>query len=53
MDVKTVFLNDELKVKIYMTQPKGCVVPSHENKVCKLLKSWLKYLFGPNFRQVF
>jgi len=39
MDVKTIFLNGDLEDKIYMTQPKGCVVPGQENKVCKLLKS--------------
>jgi len=39
MDVKIVFLNGDLEEKIYMTPPKGCVVPGQENKVCKLLKS--------------
>jgi len=39
MDVNTIFLNGDLKEEIYMTQPKGCVVPSQENTVCKLLKS--------------
>jgi len=39
MDVKTTFLNGELEVKIYMTQPEGCVVPGQKEKVCKRLKS--------------
>ena len=39
MDVKTAFLNGDLKVEIYMNQPEGCVVTGQENKVCKLIKS--------------
>jgi len=39
MDVKTAFLNDDLEEEIYISQPKGCTVPSQENKVCKLRKS--------------
>jgi hypothetical protein len=39
MDVKTVFLNDELEEEIYMDQPDGFVAKDHEGKVCKLLKS--------------
>ena len=39
MDVKTVFLNDDLEEQIYMTQPKGFKFPIQENKVCKLKKS--------------
>jgi len=27
MDVKTTFLNGDIEEEIYMTQPKGCVVP--------------------------
>jgi len=38
MDVKTAFLNGVLEEEIYMTQLEGWVVPSQENKVCKLLK---------------
>ncbi|RVW60794.1 hypothetical protein CK203_033467 [Vitis vinifera] len=32
MDVKTMFLNGELKDEIHMDQPEGCVVPSEEQK---------------------
>jgi hypothetical protein len=39
MNVKTTFLNEELKEQIYMTQVDGFVVKGQEDKVCKLLKS--------------
>ena len=39
MDVKTSFLNGDLKEEIYMTQPEGFVVPGQEDKVRKLRKS--------------
>ena len=39
MDVKTAFLNGELKEKIYMKQPPGYVVEGKENLVCLLHKS--------------
>ena len=39
MDVNTAFLNGELGEEIYMDQPEGFVVPGHESKVCRLLKS--------------
>nr|GEY15891.1 zinc finger, CCHC-type [Tanacetum cinerariifolium] len=39
MDVKTTFLNDELEEEVYMNEPLGFILPSNENKVCKLIKS--------------
>jgi hypothetical protein len=42
MDIKTTFLNGELEVEIYMTQPDGFIVRGQEDKVCKLLN----YLYG-------
>jgi len=39
MDVKTAFLNGELKEEVYMTQPKGFTSLSGCNEVCKLQRS--------------
>lgn len=39
MDVKTVFLNEDLEEEIYMEQLKGYVALGQEKKVCKLVKS--------------
>ena len=39
MDVKTAFLNGELKEEIYMQQPDCFVMDGQEGKVCKLVKS--------------
>jgi hypothetical protein len=39
MDVKTSFLNRELKEEIYMTQPDEFIVKGQEDKVCKLMTS--------------
>ena len=47
MDVKTAFLNGELEEEIYMKQPEGFVIPSQENKVCKLVKSCYKLRKAP------
>nr|GEW78770.1 zinc finger, CCHC-type [Tanacetum cinerariifolium] len=37
--LKTTFLNGELEDEVYMNQPQGFIMPSNENKVCKLIKS--------------
>ena len=42
MDVKIEFLNGDLKKKIYMEQPEGCVVPGKEKKCV----SWLNHYIG-------
>ncbi|KAM1189908.1 hypothetical protein ACFX2J_025523 [Malus domestica] len=39
LDVKTTFLNGDLKEDIYMIQPEGYHVKGHKNKVYKLRKS--------------
>ncbi|GJR63060.1 zinc finger, CCHC-type containing protein [Tanacetum coccineum] len=39
MDVKTAFLNGELKKRVYMNQPQEFIMPGNDNKVCKLIKS--------------
>lgn len=41
MYVKTAFLKGDLKEKIYMEQPEGCVVAGQENKICKLIKFFI------------
>ena len=39
MDVKTTFLNGELKEKVYMEQPKGFVAHNKETHMCRLKKA--------------
>nr|GFC48792.1 copia protein [Tanacetum cinerariifolium] len=39
MDVKTVFLNDELKEEVYISQPEGFVDPDHLTYVYRLKKT--------------
>nr|GEX13756.1 zinc finger, CCHC-type [Tanacetum cinerariifolium] len=40
--VKMAFFNGELDEEVYMNKPQRFIMPSNENKVCKLIK----YLFG-------
>jgi hypothetical protein len=37
MDVKTTFLNGDLKEKVYMEQHEGSILPVNEEKACKLI----------------
>ena len=39
MDVKTAFLNGNLKEDVYMIQPEGFVIHKDAGKVCKLQKA--------------
>jgi len=39
MDVKTVFLNEDLEKNVYMNQPMGFSVEGKEHMMCKLKKS--------------
>ena len=47
MDIKIVFLNDDLKEKIYMKQPQSFVIPGQENKLCRLIKSFYGLQHAP------
>ncbi|GKB80935.1 retrovirus-related pol polyprotein from transposon TNT 1-94 [Tanacetum coccineum] len=44
MDVKTAFLNDKLKEKVYVSQPEGFIDPDHPTHVYRLKKA----LYGLN-----
>ena len=39
MDVKTAFLNGNLKEEIYIMQPEGFIAKNQEHMVCKLTRS--------------
>ena len=41
LDVKSAFLNCELKEEIYLVQPKGFVKKGQEHIVCKLKKHYM------------
>ena len=47
LDVKTTFLNGDLKKEIYMTQPEGYKVVGKEDWVCKLSKSLYRLKKSP------
>ena len=38
MDLKSAFLNGELKEKVYIEQPKGCPIIDDKDIVCRLRK---------------
>jgi hypothetical protein len=44
MDVKTAFLNGDLKEDVYMRQPDGFSVKGKENYVCKLQQRILQHI---------
>jgi hypothetical protein len=39
MDVKSVFLNSDLKEEVYVHQPPGFAIPGNEGKVLRLRKT--------------
>jgi hypothetical protein len=39
MNVKSVFLNDDLKEEVYVHQPPGFAIPDKEGKVLRLRKA--------------
>nr|GEX82278.1 putative RNA-directed DNA polymerase [Tanacetum cinerariifolium] len=52
MDVKTTFLNGELKEEVYVSQPEGFVDPDHPTHVYRLKKALygLKQLLGHDYQ---
>ena len=47
MDVKSTFLNGDLKEEVYVEQPLGFVILGSEGKVCKLKKALYKLKQAP------
>ena len=47
MDVKTTFLNSELKEEVYIEQPEGFVAHNKETHVCRLKKALYKIKKAP------
>ena len=39
LNIKTTFLNRDLKEEVCVTQPFGCVIKTVETKVCRILKA--------------
>jgi hypothetical protein len=48
MDVKTTFMNGNLKENVYMSQLEGFVVKGQEHKVCNLIKSLCGLKYSPH-----
>jgi hypothetical protein len=42
VDIKSAFLNDDLKEEVYVHQPLGFVIPAKEGKVLRLRKALYK-----------
>ena len=47
MDVKISFFNGYLTEEIFLEQHEGFVIPGHENKVCRLVKSFYGLMKAP------
>jgi hypothetical protein len=47
MDVKSPFLNDDLKEEVYAHQPPGFAIPGKEGKVLRLRKALYGLWFAP------
>ena len=47
MDVKTTFLNGELKEEVYIEQPEGFVAHNKETRVCRLKKELYRLKQAP------
>ncbi|KAL0421120.1 UNVERIFIED_CONTAM: Copia protein [Sesamum latifolium] len=46
MDVKTIFLNENLDEKVYINQPEGFIMPGNEHKQVDLTKEFLSSKFS-------
>lgn len=42
LDVKTAFLNGDLKENMYVSQPEGYVIEGNEEKVYKIKKGFIR-----------
>lgn len=39
LDVKTTFLNGDVREEVFVEQPRGCILQGNEHLVCKLKKA--------------